>query len=562
MTFKACAIVPSRNHHLVAGEIVAKLRAAGLPVFVIDDGSDEPARSVLRDLHAPDKGVTLHRFETGQGKGGAVAKGIAFAKEAGFTHAVQVDADGQHDLAALDRLLAAARTSPDNLITGRPVFDATMPAARRVGRWLTHIWVSVELLSFRIIDTMCGFRVYPIAATAAVLAEEAVGRGMDFDTDILVRLAWRGFTPIAVPVRVTYPDGNTSNFDVLRDNWRITLMHTRLVLAMLRRLPAIGRHRSRADGPSSAWFAMTERGMLWGLRLSALVYRLAGARACTAMLLPVALYFQVSGTEQRKASLQFLRRAFAARGESCELGWRHSFRHFRGFTQKAVETFGSWVEGAGSCTIEPTSVPALEQAAAEGRGLVLIVSHLGNVELSRALLDPALRARITVLVHTRHAENYNRVLRRFSPDAAINTIQVADIGPDTIIALKDIVEQGGWVAIAGDRTPVRAVQRVSYARFLGHDAPFPQGPYILAHLLDCPVYALFCLREARQHRVYFERLAERVDLQPRRKDADLAALTTQYARRLEAFCLRDPYQWYNFYDFWGDLSAPATSLNR
>src|SRR5262249_45350497 len=148
---------------------------------------------------------------------------------------------------------------------------------------------------------------------------------------------------------------------------------------------------------------------------------------------------------------------------------------------------------------------------------------------SRALLDRAHRARITVLVHTRHAENYNRLLKQFSPDAVVNTIQVTEIGPDTMIALREAVDRGGWIAIAGDRTPVHAQQRVSRARFLGHDAPFPQGPYVLAHLLDCPVYALTCLRDGAQHRVYFENLAERVDLPPRRKEARLAELAARYA---------------------------------
>jgi predicted LPLAT superfamily acyltransferase len=136
---------------------------------------------------------------------------------------------------------------------------------------------------------------------------------------------------------------------------------------------------------------------------------------------------------------------------------------------------------------------------------------------------------------------------------------VTEIGPDTMIALQDAVNCGGWIAIAGDRTPVHARDRISRARFLGHDAPFPQGPYVLAHLLDCPIYALTCLREGAEHRLYFERLAERVDLPPRRKDARLAELVARYAAGLEAFCMRDPYQWYNFYDFWAEGPLPANA---
>jgi predicted LPLAT superfamily acyltransferase len=112
------------------------------------------------------------------------------------------------------------------------------------------------------------------------------------------------------------------------------------------------------------------------------------------------------------------------------------------------------------------------------------------------------------------------------------------------------------VAIAGDRTPVRTEDRVSLVPFLGHDAPFPQGPYLLAHLLECPVYLMFCLRHKRGYRLYFEKFAERITLPRRDKSAALGQWAACYARRLESFCLIDPFQWYNFFDFWD--AAPAT----
>jgi predicted LPLAT superfamily acyltransferase len=559
MTFKCCAIIPSRNHYRVVGDIVRSLRSANLYVFLVDDGSDEPAQGALQSLHAPESGVTVYRLDVNQGKGGAVAAGLGLAEKAGFTHAVQVDADGQHDLGALADLVAAARANPNALVIGQPVYDQSVPTGRRIGRWITHFWVSVELLSPRVIDTMCGFRVYPVTVTRAVIAAERVGRRMDFDIEIVVRLAWRGVAPVTLPVRVIYPEDNTSNFDLVRDNWRISRMHTRLVFTMLARLPRIlGNRRRRPEG----WFALAERGMLWGLRLSAAIYRIAGPRVCKSALLPVVLYFHFTGTTQRRASLTYLRRAFAARGEAREPGWRDSFRHFRAFTERTVDSFGSWVDRAGACVIDPASAAALDAAKTEDRGLVLVVSHFGNVELSRALLDHKQRARITVLVHTRHAENYNRLLKQFSPDAVVNTIQVTEIGPDTVIALRETVDRGGWIAIAGDRTPVHAQQRVSRASFLGKEAPFPQGPYVLAHLLDCPLYTLTCLRDGEVHRLYFEQLAERVNLPPRHKEPRLAELTARYASRLEEFCLRHPYQWYNFYDFWAEIPPSTNAKSR
>jgi glycosyltransferase involved in cell wall biosynthesis len=243
---KVCAIVPSHDHWQAVGGVVARLRAAGLPVFVIDDGSNEPARSVLAGLQDEAGGVVVSRLARNQGKGGAVMEGFRLALAAGFTHAVQVDADGQHDLDALGGLLALSDRHSDALISGRPIYDGSVPLGRRLGRWLTHVWVWIETLSFRIGDSMCGFRVYPLAAVDRLLARDRLGRHMDFDPEIMVRLFWRGTPIVMLPIKVVYPTDNTSNFDLLRDNWRITKMHTRLVIAMLLHLPSILLHRPPA----------------------------------------------------------------------------------------------------------------------------------------------------------------------------------------------------------------------------------------------------------------------------------------------------------------------------
>lgn len=556
MIFKPCAVVPSRNHAAALPVILQRLREAGLPVFLIDDASDAPASDAIAALAAPGRGIVVHRFETNQGKGGAVIKGFELADAAGFTHAIQVDADGQHDLGALPSLLSLGAAHPDALVLGTPVYDETIPLARKLGRWITHVWVAIETLSPRIIDTMCGFRVYPLAPVMALLGEERIGRRMDFDIDIAVRLIWRGVPLITVPVRVTYPPGNTSNFDALRDNWRISKMHARLVLEGLGRLLGIRRRPQLPAGEeANHWSGLSERGAYWGLRALAAAYRLTGRSGCMAAMLPVALYFHVTGREQRRASRLFLERAYAALGDTRRPRWSDGLRHSLGFAQRTVDTFIGWVGGVDGNGIELVDQAEIERVMAGGRGIMLIVSHLGNVELSRASLDDAARSRITLLVHTRHAENYARLLRRFRPEAAIDTFQVTEVNPGTVIALKEVVERGGWVAIAGDRTPVGGGERVSRAKFLGHEAPFPQGPYILAHLLECPVYLMFCLRENGRHRLYFERFAERVVLPRGDKEAALAALAGRYASRLEAYCLRDPFQWYNFFDFWAEAGA-------
>lgn len=241
-----CAVVPSHNHWQVLGEVLARLQGSGLTVFVVDDGSSEPARSAIAALAAPGRGVVVARHDRNRGKGAAVLTGFGLAGAGGFTHAVQVDADGQHDLSVLPRLLAAARLHPRALVCGDPVYDASAPAARRIGRQITRFWAAVETLCLGLPDTMCGLRIYPLAAVGRLTARVRLGQRMDFDTEILVRLVRDGVPVARVPVAVRYRADNLSNFSMLADNVRISLMHARLVLALprwaarlLRRRPVV-----------------------------------------------------------------------------------------------------------------------------------------------------------------------------------------------------------------------------------------------------------------------------------------------------------------------------------
>jgi len=256
----------------------------------------------------------------------------------------------------------------------------------------------------------------------------------------------------------------------------------------------------------------------------------------------------VTDAPRRRASSAFLAAAFAAGGAPGRGGVLDGLRHFLDFAEKSLETFAAWTGAIGPERIVTDDGAAM--AAAEGKGALLIVSHLGNVELSRAALTGARRAALTVLVHTRHAEHYNRLLRRFQPEAGVNLLQVTEIGPETAILLEERVARGEWVAIAGDRTPVSGEGRASTAEFLGRPARFSDGPYILAHLLGCPVYLLFCLREGDGYRLRFEDFAERISLPRRDRAAALALLAGRYAARLEELASEDPFQWYNFFDFW------------
>jgi len=534
MTRRICAIVPTHNHWHAIGSVVQALRAANLPVLIVDDGSDEPAATSIATHHRPEDGIQVHRLPINQGKGVAVVHGMRLAWEAGYTHAVQIDADGQHDTAALPELLARSRQHPTALVSAEPIFDASMPRGRRIGRWITHVWVWIETMSFQITDSMCGFRVYPLAAVKALLADQSVGRNMDFDTDIMVRLFWQG-TPIQmVPARVVYPQDNTTNFHLWADNVRITAMHTRLVLRLLTR-PLRPQH----------WSRIPERGAWSALLLTAFIARLLGRRLCLALLAPVVAYFMLAGRQQRQASRAFLTQATGHPPSTWTI-----YRHFMSFAARAVDSFRAWTGGiqpGAACTDTPD---ALAQLAADPHGALLVVAHLGNTDLARALLDDATRARLTILVHTRHAVNYNRLLRKHRPQAALNLIQVSEIGPETAIDLQQRIDRGEWVVIAGDRTPISGTTHVSVTPFLGKDASFPNGPWILAALLRCPVHLLFCVRIGNTWRMTLEPFATQITLDRKHRRGALQAHAAAYAQRLEAYARAFPLQWYNFFDFW------------
>lgn len=245
--FTPCALIPIYNHGSTIARTVQALRTHGLPVLIVDDGSDEPTRSVLDALVRDTDDVHLLRLPHNQGKGRAISTGLLAAREAGYSHALQIDADGQHDTDDVPRFLDTGRTYPRALVCGTPVYDASVPRARLYGRYVTHVCVWLETLSLAIRDSMCGYRLYPLEATCAEIEHKPPPARMDFDTEIAVRLLWRGMPVANLPTRVIYPENGLSHFRMFRDNLRISAMHTRLLFGMLPRAPRLLWRRFRGE---------------------------------------------------------------------------------------------------------------------------------------------------------------------------------------------------------------------------------------------------------------------------------------------------------------------------
>ena len=234
--FNPCAVIPVYNHEHAIGIVLEGVRAHGLHAFLVDDGCSPECAGTLDELAALPH-VTLLRHPQNRGKGAAVSTGLRAARHKGYTHALQIDADGQHTLADVPQFMEAARAHPETLVCGHPVFDASIPKARYYGRYLTHGMVWLETLSFDIVDSMCGFRVYPLAPVFTLLERQRVGERMDFDTEVLVRLHWAGVPMRWIPTRVSYPLDGLSHFRMVIDNVLLTSLHVRLTLGMLLRLP-------------------------------------------------------------------------------------------------------------------------------------------------------------------------------------------------------------------------------------------------------------------------------------------------------------------------------------
>lgn len=227
------AVVPHYRHPDTLPAVVAALRAHGLPVLVVDDGSGETCRPALQALEAD--GVQVAFRPANGGKGSAMKWGFRLAAEQGYSHVLQIDADAQHCFDDIPKLLHAAAARPEALVCGRPLYGRDAPKARLYGRKITDFWNMLHTASLHIKDGMCGFRLYPVPSALAVIWSETVGERMDFDNEILIRLYWRGTPLVWIDTPVRYAEGGVSHFRTWQDNLLISKMHARLFCRMLAR---------------------------------------------------------------------------------------------------------------------------------------------------------------------------------------------------------------------------------------------------------------------------------------------------------------------------------------
>jgi hypothetical protein len=239
-------LIPSYDTGETVYVTVRAARAMWTPVWVVVDGSTDGTADGLRAMAAADPGLVVHVLPVNAGKGSAVLHGLLAARAAGFTHALTMDADGQHPADLIPAFMARSIARPETMVLGRPVFDASAPLLRVRGRRVSNGWTNLETLGAGIADSLYGFRVYPVADLIAVMQGQPWMRRFDFDTEAVVRLAWRGIKPVNVDAPVKYlsaAEGGVSHFRYGRDNLLLTWMHTRLMVEFALRLPGLAWRR-------------------------------------------------------------------------------------------------------------------------------------------------------------------------------------------------------------------------------------------------------------------------------------------------------------------------------
>jgi hypothetical protein len=245
-------LIPSYNTGERLFSTVGEARARWSPVWVVVDGSTDGTGERLRGLAETDPGLRVLTLPENQGKGAAVLHGLRLAREAGFTHALTMDSDGQHPAQLIPEFMRTSQARPDTMVLGRPVFDADAPLLRVRGRKVSNGWAHLETLWAGVGDSLYGFRVYPVAALIAVMERQPWMRRFDFDPEAVVRLVWNGVKPLNIDAPVKYlsaAEGGVSHFNYLRDNVLLTWMHARLMAEFVLRLPLLVARRLRRYPP-------------------------------------------------------------------------------------------------------------------------------------------------------------------------------------------------------------------------------------------------------------------------------------------------------------------------
>jgi glycosyltransferase, group 2 family len=567
---KFAFLVPFYNHPQNIKALITALKTYELPVVVVDDGSDEASKQILAELERTEGILLLTRAQNG-GKGIAMKDGFKFASERGFSHVLQIDADFQHDAALIGEFLRQSEAHPQSIVCANPIYGDDAPKSRVHGRKITNFWVAINTLSLGIKDAMCGFRVYPLEQLKKAAAKSKTNR-MEFDIEILVNAARQGVDMRWIDTCVRYEKGGVSHFKILRDNALISLMHAKcffslpkFMLGKIWRTCGLNLSKSAnfKDGANDSqnlkkpqenaeqnlWWKKQERGGAFFLRLSLFLAQILPEFALKLIVKIVVWFYYIFSKNERENIAEF-RRNLSDFAGSQTLKGTSVFSNFEAFGVAICDKFRVW---KGKIKDSELEIIDLERIKSEligaKKGQILLTAHLGNVEICKALGARVDGFRMVILAYDKNSREFNEVLKRISQnDGSVRMMLVNELDVAAMLELKNIVESGEHIGIMGDRTPIGG-DKAARVKFLGKEANFNYGPYLIAGILGVKISSLWCQKIEGKFRIELVPLASTVKL-GRDKAAAVREYLQIYVRELENRCKQTPVQWFNFFDFW------------
>ena len=561
---KTLFLIPFYNHPEKIKALCEAIASYDLPILIVDDGSNKTSKKALENLN--EFGVEILTRAQNGGKGAALKDGFRHAMQNGYTHAFQIDADFQHDISEVAEFLELSRKYPHDMIMADPIYGEDAPRSRFYGRKITNFWVKVNTLSTNIKDAMCGFRIYPLKELESATLQSSSNR-MEFDIEILVNAVRQGISVCWIDTYVRYENGGVSHFKMLRDNALISLMHTKCFFSLPKfALGKIWRAcglnlgeknaanaqisvEAQESAKQNLWWKKQERGGVFFLRLSLFLSQILPEFALKLIVKIVVWFYYIFSKNERENIAEFRRNLSEFAGAQT-LKKTSVFSHFEAFGGAICDKFRVW---KGKIKDDELEIIDLERIKSEligaQKGQILLTAHLGNVEICKALAARVEGFRMVILTYDENSRKFNEVLREISKNGgsvrmmAVNKLDVA-----AMLELKNIVESGEHIGIMGDRTPLGGDQ-VARVKFLGKEASFNYGPYLIAGILGVKISSLWCQKIGGKFRIELVPLASAVKL-GRDKAAAARQYLQIYVRELENRCKQTPTQWFNFFDFW------------
>ena len=310
---------------------------------------------------------------------------------------------------------------------------------------------------------------------------------------------------------------------------------------------------------SSRWTEAPERGAVWAMRTLFFALNVLGYHIANALLWPIVAYFVLTGGKSRRASRDYLARLHRFDPSAPKPILLQIFLHHLEFAQTLLERALLWQGKTKRFRFSGSGRELLERR--EGSGYLLLGAHFGSFDALR-ILAQEMNCRVNVVMYRAHAQRINKFLEELNPDANLRVVELNPGDTQGVLTLKTRIEQGEHIAILADRLPPAAAasrRRFSNVTFLGSEAPFPESPWLLASLFNCPVLFVTAARTGpRTYYVTVESIAQQIVRQPDLLQAHIQA----FARRLEILCRRHPRQWFNFYDFWQSDSPPRGNIGE